>query len=84
MDREGQGAIEYLLIIGAAILVVAVVVIALVTVTQAGTDSIGAENITGTYDELKCLDGCNAVGGTYAAGDCTGRTDIEFCLSYAR
>ena len=38
MENQGQGAIEYLLIIGAAILIVGIVVFSLVGVTDAGTD----------------------------------------------
>ena len=36
MEERAQGAIEYLLIIGAAILVVAVVIVALTGVLQSG------------------------------------------------
>ncbi|MDD4250657.1 MAG: hypothetical protein PHX27_00515 [Candidatus ainarchaeum sp.] len=45
MDRTGQGAIEYLLIIGAAILVVAVVIIALVSVTSGATDGTDVDQL---------------------------------------
>ena len=38
MENQGQGAIEYLLIIGAAILIVGIVVFSLVGVADAGTD----------------------------------------------
>ena len=52
MDRQGQGAIEYLLIIGAAILVVAVVIIALTSVTGAATENTGSEDVNGTLVPL--------------------------------
>ncbi|NMA44431.1 MAG: class III signal peptide-containing protein [Candidatus Diapherotrites archaeon] len=39
MEERAQGAIEYLLIIGAAILVVAVVIVALTGVLQSGKNS---------------------------------------------
>ena len=52
---RGQGAIEYLLIIGAAILVVAIVVIAITTVLSQGQNqsSSGIKSATTAYDSLK-------------------------------
>jgi len=41
MNSGAQGAIEYLLIIGAAIIVVAVVIVAITTVSNSGDDQIG-------------------------------------------
>lgn len=49
----GQGAIEYLLIIGAAILVVAVVIIALSGVLTEGNNSVDKNEISTTGDPLK-------------------------------
>jgi hypothetical protein len=43
MEERAQGAIEYLLIIGAAILVVAVVVVALTGVLQGGKPTTGGD-----------------------------------------
>ena len=51
----GQGAIEYLLIIGAAILIVAVIIIALTNVTTSGTDNINEENVQSTLNPLQQL-----------------------------
>ena len=48
MEQKAQGAIEYLLIIGAAILVVAVVIIAITTVLQAGRT--GTNGTTADYN----------------------------------
>lgn len=62
MDRTGQGAIEYLLIIGAAILVVAVVIIALVSVTSGATDGAGKENLPILQ---KCQLNCVEFGGDW-------------------
>jgi len=64
MNYKGQGAIEYLLIIGAAILVVAIVIIAITGAmgqgttqgTQAQTDQNTQNNI------LRCTADCNAQG----------------------
>jgi hypothetical protein len=50
-----QGAIEYLLIIGAAILVVAVVVISLSGVTGAGTGQIDEQDVQATTNPLEDL-----------------------------
>ncbi|MFA5763759.1 MAG: hypothetical protein WC915_03015 [archaeon] len=70
MDRQGQGAIEYLLIIGAAILVVAVVIIALTSVTSSATDNTGADDVNGTLVPL-CKELCTSNNGTWAANKCT-------------
>jgi hypothetical protein len=66
MDRQGQGAIEYLLIIGAAILVVAVVIIALVSVSSSATENTGAEDVNATLVPA-CKEICENTGGTWNA-----------------
>ncbi len=54
MEKNGQGAIEYLLIIGAAILVVAVVVIALTGVLDAGNDQTSDTDVETSLMALEC------------------------------
>jgi len=60
MERKGQGAIEYLLIIGAAILVVAIVIVAITSVVTTtpptGTDANKATNM------LKCNSDITSIG----------------------
>jgi hypothetical protein len=51
--NNAQGAIEYLLIIGAAILVVAVVIIALTSVTGSGANSIEDGQVSTNFDQLE-------------------------------
>ena len=54
MEQKAQGAIEYLLIIGAAILVVAIVIIALSGVlTGAKTDQNGMDDINEARERMK-------------------------------
>ena len=54
MEQKAQGAIEYLLIIGAAILVVAIVIIALSGVlTGAKTDQNGFEDLNDAKNQLR-------------------------------
>jgi len=54
MEQKAQGAIEYLLIIGAAILVVAIVIIALSGVlTGAKADQNGMDDVNNAKDTLK-------------------------------
>ncbi|MBI4053597.1 MAG: class III signal peptide-containing protein [Candidatus Diapherotrites archaeon] len=48
MDSKGQGALEYLLLIGAAVLIAAVVIILLTSSASSGKGSI--ENSQGTYN----------------------------------
>jgi hypothetical protein len=64
MEERAQGALEYLLIIGAAIIVVAVAVYAVMTMaTTASTDSTNATtSIQGSYDELSGTVPANACG----------------------
>jgi uncharacterized protein (UPF0333 family) len=64
MDMRGQGAIEYLLIIGAAILVIAVVIIALTSVTTAAGDSTDTNTVNDALDPL-CVSQCTAYGTDY-------------------
>ena len=54
-SRRGQGAIEYLLIIGAAILVVAIVTIAITTIISQGQEqnAYSAESASSAIDSLK-------------------------------
>jgi hypothetical protein len=63
MDRQGQGAIEYLLIIGAAILVVAVVIIALTSVTSGATNATDENAVQGAMDPL-CKSQCESLDST--------------------
>lgn len=54
MEQKAQGAIEYLLIIGAAILVVAIVIIAVSGVlTGAKADQNGMNDINTAKNQLK-------------------------------
>ncbi len=62
MERKAQGAIEYLLIIGAAILVVAVVVIALTGITSAGQDQVDTNAIGDATESLQCTKDINYLG----------------------
>ncbi|MFA6268797.1 MAG: class III signal peptide-containing protein [archaeon] len=55
MEQKAQGAIEYLLIIGAAILVVAIVIIAITGVTTSGKSTVTDSNIAGKYTDLNQL-----------------------------
>ena len=55
MQTKAQGAIEYLLIIGAAILVVALVIIALTSVTTTGTQSVGEDDAKNVLTPLEKL-----------------------------
>ena len=63
MDQKAQGAIEYLLIIGAAILVVAIVIVAITSV-------VGSNKTVSTGDQvrasntLKCTSNMTSLGGT--------------------
>ncbi len=57
MENKAQGAIEYLLIIGAAIIVVAIVIIMMTGILQStdgATDDANAAIVTG-YDDLNKL-----------------------------
>ncbi len=69
MDKKGQGAIEYLLIIGAAILVVAVVIIALVSVTGAATDDTTGEEAQAAQLLQSCIASCGTIGGDWNYND---------------
>ena len=61
MERKGQGAIEYLLIIGAAILVVAIVIVAITSVT-ATNKNISTADQNRANNTLKCISNYTALG----------------------
>ena len=55
MDSNGQGALEYLLLIGAAVLIAAVVIILLTSSASSGKDSINDSQTTydSSLDDLR-------------------------------
>jgi uncharacterized protein (UPF0333 family) len=57
MEQKAQGAIEYLLIIGAAILVVAIVIIAVTSVLSQGKAQTtgGAGDANSAFNDLNSL-----------------------------
>jgi hypothetical protein len=61
MDYRGQGAIEYLLIIGAAILVVAIVILAVTGVLSGGQSGVGQgqSDVNTSFNNLQCTKDCN-------------------------
>ena len=75
MERKGQGAIEYLLIIGAAILVVAIVIIAVTSILQQGqTQNTGAVSDQAKQaNTLKCQSDINALG-MVGTADCNNKS----------
>jgi hypothetical protein len=79
MEERAQGALEYLLIIGAAIIVVAVAVYAVMTMaTTANTDSGQATtSIQGSYDDL----GATIPSNTCGAGIDYNPTDQLCCIA---
>jgi len=64
MERKGQGAIEYLLIIGAAILVVAIVIVAITSVVNTGKTQPGMNDQNKALNVAKCSVNINSLGGT--------------------
>ena len=77
MEQKAQGAIEYLLIIGAAILVVAIVVVALSGIVTSGTSASDANAVKDTYNSLNCQKDVNAMGRVNAALDCNAVTGCK-------
>ena len=69
MEERAQGAIEYLLIIGAAILVVAVVVIALTGVLGGAKTQANGADVNGTTEKLQCQANCGYLGDTNQCGN---------------
>ncbi|MDO8626987.1 MAG: class III signal peptide-containing protein [Candidatus Diapherotrites archaeon] len=59
MDNKAQGALEYLLLIGGAVLIAAVVVGLLVSLSQKPTEAAGAagNSINDDLENLKTLGG---------------------------
>lgn len=62
MNRRAQGAIEYLLIIGAAIVVVVVVVLAMNGVVTMGKADVSTNTVTDSFSTLRCQGDANSLG----------------------
>jgi uncharacterized protein (UPF0333 family) len=62
MNTKGQGSIEYLLLIAAAILVVSIVIVAITTVTSQGAQTVDADQVSESTQELECLNDINHLG----------------------
>ncbi|MCX6801017.1 MAG: DUF1566 domain-containing protein [Candidatus Diapherotrites archaeon] len=57
MGRKGQGAVEYLLIIGAAVVVAAIVIAVIVGIGSSANPK--PEEVTSELDKLKCFESCS-------------------------
>lgn len=51
----GQGAVEYLLILGAAIIIVVIVIVLIMSLAQTGQEQVNTQISDGIYDDLKRL-----------------------------
>ena len=81
MDNKGQGAIEYLLIIAAAILVVAIVILALTGALGSGQDQAG-QSVTdqnAQQNVLKCNFDCNSLDNNCAKSGSCAIVAPDFC-----
>ena len=80
MEQKAQGAIEYLLIIGAAILVVAIVIIAITSVVGTGKTQVGDTN---QINSLQCTKDINYLGNVATKTGCgtTGNDANCICKS---
>jgi hypothetical protein len=75
-NSTAQGAIEYLLIIGASILVVSIVIISIVGVTGAGADKTDAESVRDTSLILECQRDCILINGNWINNRCEGNVNL--------
>jgi len=80
-EKKAQGAIEYLLIIGAAILVVAIVSISMVGVTTGGLEKTDADTIRDTTLILECQKECIQQGHIWNGINCEVETS-EKCNEF--
>lgn len=71
MDKKGQGALEYLLLIGGAVLVAVIVVVLLLNITHAGT------NTTTTVAGGALCTQLSAAAGAGTGDACSGTVTIE-------
>ena len=80
MEQKAQGAIEYLLIIGAAILVVAIVILAVTGALSASRSDVNGSN----NDVNNSLQGVRCSGNCQVLGSCgTSATATSGCASVA-
>ena len=65
MNKRGQGALEYLLIISAAVIVAVIVIALMLGLTQEGSSAAADANIGGTLDDAQslklCIEDCSAL-----------------------
>jgi hypothetical protein len=86
MERKAQGAIEYLLIIGAAILVVAIVIIAVTSVLSQGkgTGDQAMQDEKKQQDTLRCTADCTALGACFTVVGTAADPDTLIATSCAQ
>jgi hypothetical protein len=75
-NSTAQGAIEYLLIIGASILVVSIVIISIVGVTATGAEGTTEEAVSDTSRILECQRDCIKIGGSWTNNKCSSNVDL--------
>jgi len=81
MNTKGQGALEYLLIIGGAVIVAGIVLTMLITTApgvQSGTDQSLADSVCAKLTQTDC--GSVSPGGGCAAGDCKPNSTKTMCI----
>ncbi len=72
MNKKGQGSIEYLLIIGAVILIVAIVIVALISLAGTATDGAGETGeLTDAQLMADCFYLCTVNNHTWADMNCS-------------
>jgi uncharacterized protein (UPF0333 family) len=68
MNTNGQGAIEYLLIIGAAVIIAVIVIAFMMGLTQEGTNVSDEAGIEDTFIAAQCQKDCSYTNDTMAEG----------------
>ena len=62
MDSKGQGAIEYLLIIGAAVIIAVIVIALMMTLSQQGTGAAEEAGLEDVFEKAQCQKDCGFLG----------------------
>jgi len=79
--EKGQGAIEYLLIIGAAVIIAVIVITLMVSFAGQGQQAAEGADVGGALEEGQCLNDCTFLGSNNGMGDSCEEKYPSTCLA---
>jgi hypothetical protein len=79
MDSKGQGAIEYLLIIGAVVIIAVIVIAVMMSLSQQGTTAAEDAGLEDTFEKAQCQKDCGFLGANAGTGESCYEKYTDIC-----